>query len=87
MIAPSTAGLAPADGASRAVPGTDAATVVGVQDAVQRAATVKGAIAGALQVVREAQGWTYAAYLKRDPVDGQLKCAMDSGQVGDAFRQ
>jgi len=66
---------------------TDAATVVGVLDAVQRAATVKGAISAALQLVRESQGWTYAAYLKRDPVDGLLKCAMDSGQVGEAFRQ
>jgi methyl-accepting chemotaxis protein len=87
MIALSAPGLARADGAAPAAPTTDAETIVGVLDAVQRAATVRGAIAGALQVVREAQGWAYAAYLKRDPVDGLLKCAMDSGQVGDAFRQ
>lgn len=76
-----------ADGVVPAAPGPDAETIVRVLTAVQRAATVKGAIAGALQQVREAQEWTYAAYLKRDPVDGLLKCVMDSGQVGDAFRQ
>ncbi|MEO8633763.1 MAG: methyl-accepting chemotaxis protein [Gemmatimonadales bacterium] len=87
MIAISTPGPIRCDAVAPTTTIADAETIVRVLDAVQRAATVKGAIAGALQVVREAQGWTYAAYLKRDPVDGLLKCAMDSGQVGEAFRQ
>ncbi len=62
-------------------------TVVRVIEAVARAATVKGAIAATLQIVRERLGWTYAAYLRRDPVDGLLKCASDSGQVAEEFRE
>jgi methyl-accepting chemotaxis protein len=90
VIAPQYAGRAtartePAEGTAGA--GREAALIVRVIDAVSRAATVKGAIASTLQVVREAQGWIYAAYLRRDPVDGLLKCAMDSGQVADEFRE
>ncbi len=75
------------EGPARSLDPRDAQTIVGALDAVQRAATVKGAIAGVLQLVRESQGWAYAAYLKRDPVDGLLKCAMDSGSIGGAFRE
>jgi methyl-accepting chemotaxis protein len=72
-----------------AVPGAghDADTLARVIDGITRAATVKGAIASTLQIVRGTQGWVYAAYLRRDPIDGLLKCAMDSGQVADAFRE
>ncbi len=62
-------------------------TVIRVIDAVARAATVKGAISASLQVVRERQGWAYAAFFRRDPVDGLLKCAMDSGKIADEFRE
>ena len=90
MIAPQYAGRAtartePAEGTAGA--GHEAALIVRTIEAVSRAATVKGAIAATLQVVREAQDWTYAAYLRRDPVDGLLKCAMDSGQIADEFRE
>ena len=87
MIALVSPGPVLAGAPTRPDPVSDAAMVVTVLEAVQRAATVKGAVAGALRAVCEAQGWTYAVYLTRDPVDGLLKCAMDSGQVGDAFRQ
>ncbi|HTS87732.1 MAG TPA: GAF domain-containing protein, partial [Gemmatimonadales bacterium] len=71
--------------APRATAGAD--LVLRVLDGVSGAATVKGAIAATLQLVREYHGWTYAAYLRRDPVDGRLKCAMDSGRVDDEFRE
>lgn len=67
--------------------GDEYETVVRVIEAVARAATVKGAISASLQVVRERQGWTYAAFFRRDPVDGLLKCAMDSGRIADEFRE
>ncbi len=75
----------PADAGQGA--GAEYETVVRVIEAVARAATVKGAISAALQVVRERQGWAYAAFLRRDPVDGLLKCVMDSGRIDDEFRE
>lgn len=80
-----TALAGPVDGPAESGQGAD--LVVRVIEAVSRAVTVKGAIAATLQAVREAQGWAYAAYLRRDPVDGLLKCAMDSGQVAEEFRE
>ncbi len=66
--------------------GSGAALILQVIDGVARAATVKGAIASTLQAVRTAQGWAYAAYLRRDPLDDLLKCAMDSGEIAAPFR-
>jgi methyl-accepting chemotaxis protein len=67
--------------------GNEHETVIRVIEAVARAATVKGAISASLQVVRDRQGWAYAAFFRRDPVDGLLKCAMDSGRIADEFRE
>ncbi len=67
--------------------GREGETILRVIEAVSKAATVKGAIAATLQVMREREGWIYAAFLRRDAVDGLLKCALDSGIVADEFRE
>ncbi|MBK6778322.1 MAG: GAF domain-containing protein [Gemmatimonadetes bacterium] len=89
MIAPTeTSVAAPVAPRARAadVP-TGGEVVTRAIEAVTRAATVKGAVASVLQLLREGQGWDYAAWLRRDPIDGLLKCSLDSGQVADEFRE
>ena len=89
MIAPAEAG-AVAPVAARARPADVAAggdVVTRAIEAVARAATVKGAVASVLQLLREGQDWDYAAWLRRDPIDGLLKCSLDSGQVAEEFRE
>ncbi len=86
MIATAEAVRGEAATAARGRP-APAEVVLQVVDAVARAATVKGAVSATLTLLREQLGWEYTAWLRRDPVDGLLKCTLDGGEVDDEFRQ
>ncbi len=76
----------PASSSPSAEEVANAMAVLRALDLVAQSATLTGAVAGILERVRLDFGWAYAAYLRRDPTDGLLKCGLDSGTIAEDFR-